>query len=134
MELNHLEVRHDGAEASRVEKTAVVAESHVAVEVLHVCPQELGDHNCGSCAKCSRTMMTLDVFGKLGFTRTFPSDSGYLSRVPKIYVPAPWSRDLSIVRAIDGGLRFSALVDGFRPMARWLGGEPVVRWGRKVIG
>jgi hypothetical protein len=51
-----MEVVHDGAAFTRVEKIAAIAEWRVGCENLRVCWQ--GDHrggNCGRCEKCQRT-------------------------------------------------------------------------------
>jgi hypothetical protein len=64
-----------GRGATRVEKLAAVATSGIARGALRVCWQnQPGVVNCGSCAKCLRTMAALDAQGLLGAIDTLPSE------------------------------------------------------------
>jgi len=76
-----MRVTHAGWGASRPEKTAEVACLPVAASLLDVCVNqryqaERSAHappNCGHCAKCARTILTLEHFGFLQiFSRCFP--------------------------------------------------------------
>lgn len=64
-----LEFVHDGCEARRVEKVEFIADFDAVLSNLRVChPQYFkgGDaYNCGRCQKCVRTMVSLEVAGKL---------------------------------------------------------------------
>lgn len=63
---------HDGAEASRNEKAAYIADSPVAMEALRVCWENPANaYNCGHCEKCLRTMINLESAGALERCRTF---------------------------------------------------------------
>jgi hypothetical protein len=53
---------HDGLEASRADRTAVVARDPDAILNLRVCWQD-PNKNCGACLKCLRTMITLRLLG-----------------------------------------------------------------------
>ena len=65
-----LQCHSSGAGHTRTAKTAIVAEMASAHELLHVCVRE--HENCSVCWKCARTMLTLDVLGKLdGFAPVF---------------------------------------------------------------
>jgi hypothetical protein len=69
-----MEFVHDGGEATRVEKVALVAQSVLALRHLRVCWKNVGDrYNCGRCEKCIRTMVNLSVVGKLGECAVFSS-------------------------------------------------------------
>ncbi len=48
---------------SRVEKTEIVATSPLSYRYLNVCVAE--ETNCSRCHKCQRTMVALDIIGKL---------------------------------------------------------------------
>ncbi|HNX33063.1 MAG TPA: hypothetical protein PKM57_00445 [Kiritimatiellia bacterium] len=62
-----------GMTMTRVQKTALISSLPVAHEFLNVCVAK--GHNCSHCHKCLRTMMTLDLFGKLpAFKRVFDVD------------------------------------------------------------
>jgi hypothetical protein len=64
---------HDGAHLTRVEKTALLAESSVALRHLRVCTRNPGgEYNCGRCEKCVRTMIGLELAGALKLCKTFP--------------------------------------------------------------
>ncbi len=58
-----------GAEVTRFEKTKVLSTNTVVRSYLDVCYHDKENKtkylNCSSCAKCIRTMTTLDVIGKL---------------------------------------------------------------------
>jgi hypothetical protein len=57
-----LEFVHDGCEATRVEKVALVATSDVLLQNLRVCFKNTnGAYNCGKCEKCLRTMINLHI-------------------------------------------------------------------------
>ena len=74
-----MEIIHDGAHLTRVEKTAVVAQWPDTHARLRVCFNQtnVADgsnviENCCLCEKCIRTMVTLDLFGVLGKCASFP--------------------------------------------------------------
>lgn len=67
---SRMRILHDGASHSRNEKTEYIVAHQVVLENLHVCFQgEDGsgqdDSNCCRCSKCYRTMVVLDILGKL---------------------------------------------------------------------
>ena len=66
---------HDGCEARRVEKVEFIADFDAVLSNLLVChPQHFkgGDvYNCGRCQKCVRTMIALEVAGKLSQCTSF---------------------------------------------------------------
>lgn len=67
-----LEIIHDGCEATRVAKTALIAQHTVALKTLRVCWRNLdGAYNCGRCEKCLRTMVALEAVGALERCPTF---------------------------------------------------------------
>jgi hypothetical protein len=64
---------HDGAEASRFQKTARVSSSEAALHWLRVCWRNPDSaYNCGRCSKCMRTMAELEGLGALSRSKTFP--------------------------------------------------------------
>src|SRR5262249_41756622 len=61
-----VELVHDGLEAPRLDKLAVVASEPAARHWLRVCWENRnGAYNCGRCEKCLRTMVALDALGEL---------------------------------------------------------------------
>ena len=66
---------HDGTEATRYEKVrSQIAISPVALKYLRVCYiNEKGTFNCGRCAKCLRTMISLYAADALDKSKTFPT-------------------------------------------------------------
>ena len=64
-----LEIVHDGADATRVQKTAAIGEWPPTFGRLRVCGAL---PNCCRCEKCVRTMVTLDLFGLLDRQTSFP--------------------------------------------------------------
>lgn len=69
------EIVYDGATRLRTEKTARIVESELALRMLRVCWVEGAADNCGRCAKCWRTMATLEVVGALDRCPAFPGDA-----------------------------------------------------------
>jgi hypothetical protein len=53
-----------GCQHTRVEKTAIIADYEPCWRFLNVCV--LDKDNCSSCFKCMRTLLTLDIIGKIG--------------------------------------------------------------------
>ncbi|HEU4585069.1 MAG TPA: hypothetical protein VFR95_04930 [Gemmatimonadaceae bacterium] len=86
------EVVHDGSEAMRVEKTALVASDAFALEHLRVCTRNgAGPGNCGRCTKCLRTMVTLQALGELSRAKSFPAGG----------LPVDFSRRLPLAQEND---------------------------------
>ena len=78
-----LEFVHDGCEANRVAKVAAIAGFETVLRHLRVCHERLeGEYNCGRCDKCVRTMINLEIAGKLEQCRTFerPLDARSIRR------------------------------------------------------
>ena len=75
-----METIHDGAEGTRVEKTAALSEWPATYSTLRVCHRKTPKNivknglveNCCKCPKCIRTMVTLDLLGALSKYKTFP--------------------------------------------------------------
>jgi hypothetical protein len=79
-----LQFVHDGVEATRREKTSLVAESELALSTLRVCVENRGGaYNCGKCEKCLRTMINLRLAGALERCTTFdqPLDLRRVARI-----------------------------------------------------
>ena len=69
-----LRLYHYGCHVSRAEKAAdVVGNDPVAMEHLRVCLYDAAK-NCGKCQKCVRTMISLDIAGKLNAAKTLPHE------------------------------------------------------------
>jgi len=67
-----LQVRHENAALSRLEKTQLVGEWDVALKQLRVCNEkesyQNGNYNCGECEKCVRTMtafLSLNILDRI---------------------------------------------------------------------
>lgn len=68
-----LEVVHDGADVTRVQKTAAIGGWPPTFGRLRVCVSYNPERpNCCRCEKCVRTMMTLDLLGLLDRHTSFP--------------------------------------------------------------
>jgi hypothetical protein len=79
-------VVHDGGTRSRGEKLAVIADCAAALGALHVCYRGGDDANCGQCEKCVRTLLGLELMGRLAACPTFRGKSLDLGRVSRIFV------------------------------------------------
>ncbi len=58
-----VDIYSTGCQFTRVEKTAMIAEYEPTWRYLNVCVCRNG--NCSTCFKCMRTLLTLDILGKL---------------------------------------------------------------------
>ena len=71
----NLQVRHENAALSRLEKTKLVGEWDIALKQLRVCNEkasyQAGNYNCGNCEKCVRTMTAFLSLGMLDQIDTF---------------------------------------------------------------
>ena len=77
-----LEFRHHGSGANRVRKLEAIARAPESHERLRVCwIQDIGLKNCGRCEKCVRTMVALDILGKLGRYRTFEAEKSLGAKI-----------------------------------------------------
>lgn len=64
---------------TRIQKTKYIAQFPDTYDNLHVCWH--GNKNCGSCKKCIRTLVTLDVLGYLDkYSKSFDLDGYYKNR------------------------------------------------------
>ena len=70
-----LQIRHENAALSRLEKTKLIGEWDVALKHLRVCNEKTsyskGNYNCGKCYKCLKTMTALLALGILDRAETF---------------------------------------------------------------
>lgn len=81
-----LEFAHDGSEATRVQKAALLAKSDLALQSLRVCFHNLDSaYNCGRCEKCVRTMINLHAAGALARCTTFPNQLD-LKRIKRLAI------------------------------------------------
>ena len=63
---------HHGTESNRVSKLNLISNYPESYSRLRVCwIQDIGLKNCGECEKCVRTMVALDILGKLSCYSTF---------------------------------------------------------------
>lgn len=75
---------HHGIEANRIDKTALISKSKIALQTLRVCLNHPnGVYNCGYCEKCRRAMIYLRAFGVQDQCVTFdkPLDLTDLNRL-----------------------------------------------------
>jgi len=69
--IKSLRFNSEGPTSDRMEKTERISNFDLAQKHLNVCIGE--EHNCGVCDKCRRTMISLDLLGKLDcFAAVFP--------------------------------------------------------------
>lgn len=78
-----LEIVHDGAESSRLEKIVAISHDEVALQHLRVCWRTREELNCSVCEKCVRTMTSLEILGRLDDSVPFrgPLDLAAVSAV-----------------------------------------------------
>lgn len=139
-------VADDGLAAPRIEKTAFVARSDVALAALRVCLFTGDETNCMRCEKCLRAAIAFEAMGVLGRASAFRTDKLDLRRVERMPIGDPHVRhyyeDLlpfcrergrpDLAAAISRSLARARRHDPFRPLVRRLRTLPVVgsatRW------
>ena len=60
---HNLHLYSDGGAVTRMDKTLAIADDKLTQKYLHVCCTK--GENCNVCLKCRRTLLTLDLLGKL---------------------------------------------------------------------
>ncbi|MHB1213701.1 MAG: RING finger protein [Thiobacillus sp.] len=112
----NVDIIHDGAEASRNEKAAYIADSPAAMNALRVCWENPHNaYNCGHCEKCLRTMINLESAGALERCTTFGSRLD-----PVTVVNMDIGNDLVLfhveenLRVLEASSRNPAVVDALR--------------------
>jgi hypothetical protein len=105
-----VELVHDGCEASRIEKLAVLVGHPAATAHLRVCLENrYGAYNCASCEKCLRTMVAMEALGVLDRFPTFP-DRIDVAQLRRVRLPVPsmrytWETSLTMLDAREGDRR-----------------------------
>ena len=70
---HNLQLYSEGSTKDRLEKTTTIINDKLVQKHLHVCCTK--GYNCGVCLKCRRTLLTLDILGKLDdFREVFDID------------------------------------------------------------
>lgn len=89
-----LKIHHHGCTHSRFEKIEAISQFDIAQKELHVCyrgsdGQGQDQHNCCKCNKCFRTMMALELCGKLSSAEKFSPNNLTADEIAKIYISDP---------------------------------------------
>jgi hypothetical protein len=96
----NVEFVHDGCEADRLEKLAIIASAPAARRFLRVCWENRdGRYNCGECEKCLRTTIALQALGLLGEFSTLPDrlDPAAIRRVDLPELTHTWDASLALL-------------------------------------
>ena len=145
-----LEFHHEGIEATRLEKTAVIGRWPAALECLYVCfggPFDGEALNCGVCEKCVRTRVSLLVTG-VEAPPTFPAgrvDAALIDSIPMVHstrrLPYHWgellraareSGETEIAAAIERMIARQRSFNAWRNDLGWKGAFR--RLDRKLLG
>lgn len=83
-----MEIISQGAELTRMEKVQYISDYTFAQDVMNVCIHPIAGHkNCGICPKCQRTLLALDLLGKLDkFSKVFDIEKYRNSKKTKRYI------------------------------------------------
>jgi hypothetical protein len=141
-----LSVSNDGASYKRAEKTELVARHKSALSNLHVCYKNGSASNCGKCAKCIRTMATLELVGALRDSNAFPVEfqPESLARmyiegrveadfIKEVHALAIRTGNLDIQAAASRALQRSNRVRPLVQFADRLSGVPIIwRFGPRI--
>jgi 7-cyano-7-deazaguanine synthase in queuosine biosynthesis len=134
------QVMADGYPVSRIDKTAFVARSDVALAALRVCLFTGDESNCMDCEKCLRAAITLEAMGVLERAEAFHCKALDVKRVQRMTIGDPHVRhfyeDLrglcrrqgrpDLADAIEHALARARRHDPFRPLVRRLRKLPVI--------
>ena len=94
----------DGCQYTRVDKIKKLADWDIARKYLNVCHVYSEDsHNCGECPKCLRTLLTLEILGKLdAFADIFKIEKYTTNDMPyKIYTVTKADTDVFAKENLD---------------------------------
>jgi 7-cyano-7-deazaguanine synthase in queuosine biosynthesis len=86
---DYLSVVHDSADTTRHSKTARIAQSESALRYLRVCYSSTEEYNCGTCPKCRRTQLDLDLVGITDTNRIFAESVPIPQVLAEFEIPAP---------------------------------------------
>jgi hypothetical protein len=119
-----LEFVHDGCEAKRIDKVALLSGYDIALQSLRVCFfNSKGAYNCGECEKCLRTMINLYVVGALNRCTTFETCLN-IRRVSKLIVSDDSTRtfvkeNLKALEERGGDLKLCKALRKILNRSRW---------------
>jgi 7-cyano-7-deazaguanine synthase in queuosine biosynthesis len=133
-------VVEDAYPVRRVDKTAFVARSDVALAALRVCLFTGNESNCMDCEKCLRTAIALEAMGVLERAEAFHCKALDVKRVRRMTLGDRHSRHYheelrgfcrehgraDLAEAVEHALARARRHDPFRPMVRWLRKLPLV--------
>jgi len=113
-----------GSHVTRVEKTRQVADVETSHRHLYVCTETNRDtaENCSTCFKCARTLLTLEILGKIHlYEKVFDLNKFHNIKQPYIeslfYHQDPFAREMFDLAAANGYT--------FSPKSRLMGSKPV---------
>ena len=75
-----------GMDHDRFEKIQFISRSQQALDALHVCWRGGTSRNCGSCEKCLRTMLALEIIGVRHRAGAFPPGPLDVGRLREVWV------------------------------------------------
>ena len=122
---DYLSVVHDSADVTRHSKTARVAQSETALRYLRVCYSSTEEYNCGTCPKCRRTQLDLDLVGVTDTERIFAESVPIPEVLAEFEIPDAGGAEL---RPADRPGRAQPGPRRCRPRAE--AGDPPLRGGR----
>lgn len=120
---------HDGTSHSRVEKTQFIAQYPTALKNLHVCFQGQDTHgqddtNCCNCPKCYRTMIVLEILGKLKDCSLFDHSKFTLQKIAHLdtssAVAQSFFKDIKQLALEHGRSDIAHQIDRSFARSRWV--------------
>ena len=76
---------HYGAGTDRLRRVDFISRFDAPLNHLHVCWQGGSEQNCGTCEKCFRTLLALDMAGARQRARTFPAGEFSVARLRDVW-------------------------------------------------
>jgi hypothetical protein len=90
---------HYGAWADRLDKTKYISQVPSVLQNLHVCWESDTGENCGRCLKCLRTMIALELCGRLANCTAFRSNDIDFSLLRRQYIEREKEYFLPMIRS-----------------------------------
>ncbi len=123
---------YDTPSATRLQKLETLAACETAWETLSVCFKTQGNGNCGTCEKCRRTQLGLEILGVRERFVTFKSEDFSLDDVPNLVMFSQagdrekYYREMHTVARARGSQEIAAAIaTGFRRTRQYLFWQPI---------
>jgi hypothetical protein len=123
------QIIHEGMSHSRIQKTEFISNHEIVLKNLHVCFQGQDTHgqddtNCCTCSKCYRTMIVLEILGKLEDCALFDHSKFDLEKIARLDTSSPLSEaiftDIKTLALEHGRTDIAEQIDRSLRRSKWV--------------